>query len=73
MLGLGVAWVAGAGAWAWLLAAGAVAVGTVVAWGYNTDGQTNVPAGLTGVKAICALAHGTGSTASAVIRCSTIR
>jgi hypothetical protein len=26
--------------------------GTVVAWGWNGDGQTNVPAGLSGVKAI---------------------
>ena len=28
--------------------------GTVVAWGYNYHGQTNVPAGLTGVTAIAA-------------------
>jgi Ca2+-binding RTX toxin-like protein len=26
--------------------------GTVVAWGYNNDGQTNIPAGLSGVTAI---------------------
>ena len=28
--------------------------GTVVAWGYNDSGQTNVPAGLSGVTAIAA-------------------
>ena len=28
--------------------------GTVVAWGYNGSGQTNVPAGLSGVTAIAA-------------------
>jgi len=28
--------------------------GTLVAWGYNYSGQTNVPAGLSGVKAIAA-------------------
>ena len=28
--------------------------GTVVAWGYNDEGQTKVPAGLSGVVAIAA-------------------
>jgi alpha-tubulin suppressor-like RCC1 family protein len=28
--------------------------GTVVAWGQNSDGQTNVPVGLRGVMAIAA-------------------
>ena len=35
-------------------AAHAAVTGTVVAWGYNEDGQTNVPQGLRGVIAIAA-------------------
>ncbi len=31
--------------------------GTVAAWGYNEDGQINVPAGLSGVSAIAASSH----------------
>ena len=33
--------------------------GTVVAWGYNSEGQTKVPAGLSGVVAIAAGRHQT--------------
>jgi alpha-tubulin suppressor-like RCC1 family protein len=37
-----------------VLPANAASPGTVVAWGYNGRGQTNVPAGLSGVTAIAA-------------------
>lgn len=33
--------------------------GTIVAWGDNSGGRTNVPAGLTGVQAIAAGANDT--------------
>ena len=42
-----------------VLPANAASGGTVVAWGQNYNGQTNVPAGLSGVTAIAAGAYHT--------------
>lgn len=48
----------------WVLTPQAIMAGSVVAWGWNWAGQTNVPAGLSGVAGIAAGADHTMSLKS---------